>query len=162
MIVRGNSLLNITGMDVLIKDNGTYGLQVAEGSTANIISADNIKNTLSANGNKNHATAWTEGAGLAVQGVASQLVVQNMDVQANGNGRYGIRATEGGVLNIVGGGDNNIDVAANNSADGNMGDGIIADHAASNGDRSAIYIQDMNLRVDDQAYQGIAARDGGS
>lgn len=161
MIVRGNSLLNITGMDVLIKDNGTYGLQVAEGSTANIISADNIKNTLSANGNKNHATAWTEGAGLAVQGVASQLVVQNMDVQANGNGRYGIRATEGGVLNIVGGGDNNIDVAANNSADGNMGDGIIVDHAASNGDRSAIYIQDMNLRVDDQAYQGIAARDGG-
>ncbi|ASG63708.1 hypothetical protein CEW81_15765 [Kluyvera genomosp. 3] len=230
VIVYGNSSLNITGMDIQLNNNGNYGLQVADGSTAYIISNDDIPNSITANGNKNSANSWTEGTGFAAQG-ASKLVIQNMNVSANGNGRYGlsatdggvisvegngrtilevlqnvtsqdnpwaigagivakginsayqelvstiniigmnlkvegndyygIRATEGGAVNIAGTYDNHLNIAKNNSADGNMGHGIVADQSSSAGTRSTINIVDMNIRVEDQAYQGIAARDGG-
>lgn len=230
VIVYGNSSLNITGMDIQLNNNGNYGLQVADGSTAYIISNDDIQNSITANGNKNSANSWTEGTGFAAQG-ASKLVIQNMNVSANGNGRYGlsatdggvisvegngrtilevlqnvtsqdnpwaigagivakginsayqelvstiniigmnlkvegndyygIRATEGGAVNIAGTYDNHLNIAKNNSADGNMGHGIVADQSSSAGTRSTINIVDMNIRVEDQAYQGIAARDGG-
>ncbi|CAK7010198.1 autotransporter outer membrane beta-barrel domain-containing protein [Saezia sanguinis] len=236
-----DSVLTIINMDVQANDNGSstgaYGILTQNGGKT--IIAGNVSNpntfTVSASSNKNNTTSWTEGAGLAAQGVsgtsASTMTIQNMNVEANDNGQYGlsatdggviniigdgsytlealrnvtstanpwadgagiyadgsnsanpamkstitivgmninvsendfhgIRATEGGVINIAGTNNNKLEVTANNNSDGSTGNGIVADFVDSDGSKSAVIIQDMDVFVEDQAYQGIAALNGG-
>jgi len=236
-----DSVLTIIDMDVQTNDNGSsagaYGILTQNGGK--MIIAGSVYNsstfTVSASDNKNNATSWTEGAGLAAQGVsgtsASTIIIQNMSVKANDNGRYGLSSTDGGVINIIGDGNNTLDVlgnvtstanpwadgagiyangsnnsdtsmksainivgmninvanndyhgirateggviniagtnnnklevTANNNSDGSTGNGIVADSVDSDGSKSTVIIQDMNVFVEDQSYQGIAALNGG-
>lgn len=236
-----DSVLTIINMDVQANNNGfstgAYGILTQNGGKTAIAGSVSNPNafTVSASGNKNDTTSWTEGAGLAAQGVsgtsASTIIIQNMNVQANDNGRYGlsatdggviniigdgsytlealrnvtstanpwadgagiyangsnsanlamkstitivgmninvsendfhgIRATEGGVINIAGTNNNKLEVTANNNFDGSTGNGVVADSVDSDGAKSTVNIQDMDVLVEDQAYQGIAALNGG-
>lgn len=240
--MNAGSVLNIIDMDIQANNNngssdGSYGILTQDGGKMTITGSVSNPNTftVSASGNKNNAASWTEGTGLAAQGVsgtsASTIIIQNMDVEANDNGRHGlsatdggvihiigdgshmlealrnvtstanpwadgagiyangsnsansamkstisiegmnitvsdndfhgVRATEGGVINMVGTNNNTLEVTANKNSDGSTGNGIVADSVASDGSSSIVKIQDMDVLVEDQSYQGIAALRGG-
>lgn len=148
-IVVKSSALDISGMNVQIDNNGTFGMQVAEGSMATFTGSGGIQNVLTANGN-----AF---AGLASMNLASYLNIIGMNIQANNNGTYGLRATDGGVINITGVNNNTLEVVGSSGTESN---GIVA-YSGASGSQSHINIVDMDILIEDQFYQGIAARDGG-
>lgn len=150
VIVKRGSTFDITDMNAQIDNNGTYGMQIAEEGVATIVGSSGVQYTLSASGN--------ELAGLAAMNLNSVLNIVGMNIKANDNGTYGLRATDGGVINVTGANGNTLDVVGYS---GNEGNGIVA-YSASGNSQSQINIVDMNILIDDQAYQGIAAREGGA
>lgn len=148
-----NALISLTNMNIEVTGNGVAGIMLLSGGNMDISGDGRQYLQVTDNGKGRDG-------GVVVKGQSS-LNIMGMNLKVEGNDSYGIRATEGGTVDIVGTHNNQLNVAKNNSADGNMGNGIVADRSSSDGTRSVINIQDMNIRVDDQAYQGIAARDGG-
>ncbi|MRS13438.1 autotransporter outer membrane beta-barrel domain-containing protein [Enterobacteriaceae bacterium RIT691] len=150
-----NAQIDINNMHVTVNENGEYGFSVKSGGQANIIGSGSHLLAVSGNGKGKN-----EGAGVVVRD-HSQLNISGMDINVSDNGPYGIRAVIGGVITITGQENNKLTVSKNNSRDENRGDGILAESVDSNRQSSTITLKEMNISVNDQAYQGIAARHGG-
>jgi type V secretory pathway adhesin AidA len=161
------SSVSIQNMNIVASENGKYGFSATDGGRIYALgdgshTLDIIHNVTSAQ------NPWAYGAGMFSQGVnsthqdlQSTMTVAGMNITVNDNDFYGIRATEGGTINIIGTHDNRLEIANNNSADKNMGSGIVADSASGNGISSIVNIQNMDVSIRDHAYQGIAALAGG-
>jgi outer membrane autotransporter protein len=187
IVVESGGTLTIDGMDVISNLNGSEKENDGNGLRANKGGRMFIKNAslVEFNGNKEvgvfaysderlseiHISGKaTDDSVLQVnnngkEGIRAEdhsfITITNMDVSVEGNNAYGIRAHNGGVINITGDGKNKLDILANNSSDKNRGDGILAESVADAGLQSMITLKNMDVSIIDQAYQGIAARHGG-
>jgi outer membrane autotransporter protein len=151
-----NALINISNMSMEVNENVQAGIRVQSQGQVAISGSSGQQLTVTGNGLEDDSS----GSGILVKDY-SLLNVEGMNIVASKNGPYGIRATDGGVINITGKESNTLTVSENNSADKNRGDGLSADSVGKTGHRSEINIQGMDIHVKDQAYQGIAARNGG-
>ena len=167
--------INIKNMSVEASDNGYQGIRVNSGGFANIVGIANGTNTLVVNGNRNQTAVntWDNGYGIIVNstgGVSnyrSEMNIENMSVEVNNNGIYGILADNGGLINIVGvaDGTNNLVANGNRNQTGtdtwSGGQGIITKLVSSSPYRSTINIENMSVETNNNGSHGIRANSGG-
>ena len=161
------SALIISDMNVNLDGNGRYGLTAAEGGVATI-SSQNGNNSLSASGNKNDPVNWSDGVGLWANGAAggvdaSTINITDMNIEANDNGRYGLSATDGGLIRITGDGGHTLDVHGNVTSAATPW--AVAAGIYSSGQNSSlistIKIEGMDVNVSGNDYYGLFSNDGG-
>lgn len=95
-----NSNLKITDMNIDVSGNAASGLSVLNNASAQITGQINGTNWLRANNNViNH--------GITVDQTGS-LIIENMNMETSGNGRYGVVFDRGSTVNITGVADKNV------------------------------------------------------
>ncbi|MFV0626543.1 MAG: beta strand repeat-containing protein, partial [Alphaproteobacteria bacterium] len=148
-----DSLINIENMNIQANGNGVYGVQAVNTSKINITGIANGSNILQANNNVN--TVGTDGKGLYSLDVGSEINIENMNIQANGNAKNGILASNGGKINISGITTGTNYIQANNNNGHAQGFGIY-----SVGADSEINISDMDIEAKGNSFRGISSTTG--
>lgn len=130
-------------------NNNVHGIILYGGGKMNFIGEENGSNTLTSNNNK--ADTTTNGRGINAANAGSVIEIQNMTVEANNNGQYGLFSEiNGGVINVTGS-----DISLNTlTANGNGVNGL-----NSSGFGSQINIKNMDVVLNNNFVGGAQTSD---
>jgi outer membrane autotransporter barrel domain len=160
------ALINITNMNMEVKDNGRFGLVAMDGGKINITGDGSQKLTVS----KNNGSAWYEGDGIlstsdASKGVESVINIKNMNIEVRDQFYQGIAAWHGGSIHISSDSGNNTlevyDTRMTGDEERDRAKGIHAKESNVNGKNAQISIKDMNIISNNNELEGLVAADSG-
>lgn len=146
-----NSKINIVNADIEANGN-LHGIVAENEGNINIIGEPDGKNKLSANQNRD--TTGTDGVGILVSDINSVINIEGMNIKATDN-TTGLKAKDGGILNITGNGSNSLQANNNINDAGTNGLGI-----HTSGANSEINIKNMNIETKGNGH-GISSNSGG-
>ncbi|MDD4699404.1 MAG: hypothetical protein PHV07_03985, partial [Oscillospiraceae bacterium] len=140
--------LRIENVDIETSNNSFVGTQSTFGAKMNIIGIADGTNIIQANSNG----VTKDGKGLYVNSAGSEINIENMNVQANGNGLYGVEVYGGGKLDITGiaDGTNILQAKNNKNTAGTAGSGIY-----TGGTNSKVNIENMSVDLSENESHNL-------